>query len=69
MNTLNTSRDSNIHPVIDQQWHIISPSNFVQLLGRFDLDCCITGLISVLDNGYSWLDISGEAMPERGIVC
>lgn len=66
MDPLDTSRKSNIHPIIDQQRHIISASNPVQLLGRLDLDSRVTFLISVLDDSYSWMDISGEVAPDTG---
>lgn len=66
MNPLNTRRKSNIHPIIDQQRHIISASNPVQLLGRLNLNTRVTFLISILDDGYSWMDISGEVAPDTG---
>lgn len=66
MNPLNARRKSNINPIIDQQRHIISASNLVQPLGRLNLDRRVTFLISVLNNGYSWMDISGEVALDTG---
>lgn len=38
----------------------------MQLLGRLDLSGRVTFLISVLDNGYSWMDISGKVALDTG---
>lgn len=61
MDTLHAGSNGNINPVIDQQRHIVSLSDFVQFLSCCDLHCSVAGLVSILDNRYSWMgSVSGE---------
>lgn len=51
MNPLSACSNSNIHTIINEQWHSVGLRDLVQLLGRFDQDCSIIYFVSVLDNG------------------
>lgn len=50
MDTLCSDRHSNIDPVIDDQWHIVSLRDLVEFLRSLNHHPCVAMLLSVLDN-------------------
>lgn len=53
MDTFSSHGDSNVHTVIDQQRHIVSLGDLVQLPGCLNKNTSITGFVSILDNSDS----------------
>lgn len=53
MDALYTSREGDIHAVIDHQGNIVPPGDLVQLFGRSDLVPCVGLLLSILHKGHT----------------
>jgi hypothetical protein len=55
VDTLGTYCDSNVNSIIDEEWHSVSFGDGMDLLGRPNQIGRVACLLTVLDDGDTWL--------------
>lgn len=65
MDALHTSREGNVHAVVNHQGNIVPPGDLMQLFGRSDLVPRVALLLSILHKGHTYMpSISRWSMDE-----
>jgi hypothetical protein len=54
MNSFGTNSQGNINTVVDDQWHSMAASHFVQFSSSRNENTGVAGLVTVLDDGDAY---------------